>query len=91
MFEVAGCTILLVHPDCVELADQVLSDVHRHVTIVMPEQSDVVALAARWPRFRVLGHGTWNPRTLALLPPASHPTRSRICSSLPEARACRRE
>jgi amino acid adenylation domain-containing protein len=55
MFEIAGCAILLVHPDCIELADQVLSDVHRDVTIVMPEQSDVAALTTRWPRFRVLG------------------------------------
>jgi len=70
MFEVAGCTILLVHPDCVELADQVLSDVHRDVTIVMPEQSDVVALAARWPRFRVLGARDLEPAH-ACAPPAS--------------------
>ena len=70
MFEVAGCTILLVHPDCVELADQVLSDVHRHVTIVIPEQSDVVALTARWPRFRVLGARDLEPAH-ACAPPAN--------------------
>ena len=70
MFEVAGCTILLVHPDCVELADQVLSDVHRDVTIVMPEQSDVVALTARWPRFRVLGARDLEPAN-ACTPPAN--------------------
>ena len=88
---IVGCSILLVHPDCVELADQVLSDVHRSLTIVIPEQSDVAALTARWARFRVLGQRTWSPRTLALTPPTSRPTRSPICSSLPAAPACRRE
>ena len=38
-----------------QLADQVLSDVHRPLTIIIPEQSDVAALTTRWPRFRVLG------------------------------------